>query len=304
MIIVYFLFWVPASLTEGGKNIYAFVTYFLMSVVCFTAVNLSYHAMLPRFSLTSQDRNVVTVIRSICSLMATLFISVLTPILLAALGGEQNQQAWSTLTLIYGCIAIVAILITFFGVKEKISVDNNNSVKEKSNVSTLQSVKILLSSRYFYISVFLFVACYITNGTSGISIYYARDVLGDANLMGLITMSGIIPMILAMPFAPVLFKKFGKRNTMLGGMILALVCAVLMLFKPSNPMWYIVLSFMKSIGTTPLMGAMYTFAGDIVDFNQWKYGIVGAGRWPGLRQSSDRKGKSQWKADGNMATAI
>ena len=62
---VFLTFHVPGSWSENAQKVYSFVTYFVMSVICYTAVNLAYHSMLPRFSLTSQDRSVTSVIRSV-----------------------------------------------------------------------------------------------------------------------------------------------------------------------------------------------------------------------------------------------
>lgn len=270
---IFLTFYVP-NISVTGQKIYTFITYFVMSVVCYTAVNLAYHSMLPRFSLTSQDRSVVSVIRSVFALIITVVVSTITPMLLAGFGGSGSQAAWSRLTLIYSAIALAAIAITVTQVKEKKLLDEKNGEMQAETKTPLgEAVRILLSTRYFYISVFLFLAFYISNGTSGIMIYYARDVLGNENLMGLLSMSGMIPMLLAMPFVPALFQKFGKRNCMFYGMVLSVICSVLMLINPRNLILYVALSTVKSLGSAPVMSAMYTFAGDIVDYNQWKHGI-------------------------------
>lgn len=272
MISIFLVFRVPTSLSGNGQKLYSFITYFLMSVVCYTAVNLSYHAMLPRFSLTSQDRSIVSVIRSVFSLIVTIVVSTITTMILASLGGEGSQKAWTTLVIIYAIIAEIAILLTVLVIKEKTDILDSVSNKVAS-VPIGQAVKLLLSSRYFYISVYIFFAFYIANGTSGIMVYYARDVFGNADLMGLLSLSGILPIMLFSPVCPALFKRFGKRNTMLVGMIIAAIASALILINPTNLAFYIILSLIKSTGSAPLMSAMYTMAGDIVDYTQWKHGI-------------------------------
>ena len=89
---VLLVFSVPQNLTETGRKIYSFITYFVMSVVCYTALNLSYHALLPRFSLTSQDRSIVSVIRSIFAMLATIIVMSFTPKLIETFGGEHNPD--------------------------------------------------------------------------------------------------------------------------------------------------------------------------------------------------------------------
>ncbi len=272
MLSILAVFYVPPFLGQNGQKVYSFITYFLMSVVCYTAVNLSYHAMLPRFSLTSQDRSIVSVIRSVFSLLATVVVSTITTMLLSAFGGEASQKAWTTLVILYAVIAEAAILVTFFSVKEKTDIlSSSESTQQKTPMR--QAVKYLLSSRYFYISVYIFFAFYIANGTSGIMVYYARDVFGNADLMGLLSIAGMLPIMLFSPFCPALFKRFGKRNTMLVGMIISAIASALILINPKNLILYLTLSLIKSTGSAPLMSAMYTMAGDIVDYTQWKHGI-------------------------------
>lgn len=272
MLSILAVFYVPPFLGQNGQKVYSFITYFLMSVVCYTAVNLSYHAMLPRFSLTSQDRSIVSVIRSVFSLLATVVVSTITTMLLSAFGGEASQKAWTTLVILYAVIAEAAILVTFFSVKEKTDIlSSSESTQQKTPMR--QAVKYLLSSRYFYISVYIFFAFYIANGTSGIMVYYARDVFGNADLMGLLSIAGMLPIMLFSPFCPALFKRFGKRNTMLVGMIISAIASALILINPKNLILYLTLSLIRSTGSAPLMSAMYTMAGDIVDYTQWKHGI-------------------------------
>jgi len=272
MLSIFLVFHIPASFNALGQKIYSFVTYFVMSVVCYTAVNLSYHAMLPRFSLTSQDRSIVSVIRSVFSLIITIVVSTVTTMILAKLGGETSQRAWTILVIIYAVIAELAIILTVTAVKEKTELLSDENVK-KEKVPTIEAVKYLLSSRYFYISVYIFFAFYIANGTSGIMVYYARDVFGNADLMGLISIASILPIMLFSPVCPALFKRFGKRNTMLVGMIIAACASAAILISPKNLVFYLALSFVKSAASAPLMSAMYTMAGDIVDYTQWKHGV-------------------------------
>ena len=84
-----------------------------MSVICYTAVNLAYHSMLPRFSLTSEDRCSVCAVRSVFSMMATLVVATITPSIIGKFGGFNSQSAWTTTVLLYGIIAFVCIMITF-----------------------------------------------------------------------------------------------------------------------------------------------------------------------------------------------
>ena len=99
---VLLVFFVPTAFSEDMKEVYIAVTYFLMSVICYTAVNLAYHSMLPRFSLTSEDRCSVSAVRSVFSMMATLVVATITPSIIGKFGGFNSQSAWTTTVLLYG----------------------------------------------------------------------------------------------------------------------------------------------------------------------------------------------------------
>ena len=86
---------VPSGFSASGKTIYAAVTYFAMTVIVYTANNLSFHAMLSRISLDKDDRNKISSIRGIFAVVCGLATIILTNALLATHGGEASQNAWN-----------------------------------------------------------------------------------------------------------------------------------------------------------------------------------------------------------------
>ncbi len=267
------VFNVPSDLGETGKNIYAFVTYFLLSVVCYTANNLAYHSLLPRFSLTSTDRATVSSVRSIFTIVAVLTMNIVSPILLIMYGGMDKQRSWTFVAIIYGLISVIALFITFFGVKEKVPLDDRTDGEQVTKVPMKIAIRSLLSKRYFYIALFIFLANAVSTGAQGINLYYARDVLGDVKIYGLMSIVALIPMIICAPIAPILFKKFGKRNTMLGGLILSVGALSLLITNPRSVPMFLILTAVRGIGVSPLNVGSYTLAGDIVDYTDMNTGI-------------------------------
>jgi GPH family glycoside/pentoside/hexuronide:cation symporter len=83
---------VPVSLDSVAKEIYIAATYIFMSVICYTAVNLSYGAMLSRITLSQHERAVISTMRVIMSMVAALAISFATLPALEALGGTRGHE--------------------------------------------------------------------------------------------------------------------------------------------------------------------------------------------------------------------
>jgi GPH family glycoside/pentoside/hexuronide:cation symporter len=270
------LFNVPSGIGDGSRNAYVFLTYIFLTVIAYTAVNLAYNTMIPRFSLNPNDRNVVSAVRGIFVIVAALSISVITNPLLDALGGQSSQRAWSVVSAIYAALAMIFLLVTFLGVKEKIppNVDEEGKV-QKAPIKP--ALKVLFRMKYFYIATAVFVTFYAVTGLGGVTIYYVRDILGDANLYGAVTAIGVAPMLIGVMIMPAMYKKFGKRNVMLLGSIIGAAGCAFQLISPYSLPLYLVGSVIRGFGSIMFSASIFTLASDIVEYSEWKHGIRAEG---------------------------
>lgn len=100
------------------------------------------------------------------------------------------------MSVIFGVIAVVLLLITFWGTKERTNQDQNTqtAVRAENKMSVKESFGLLLQNKYFALLTIVFVINYTILGVNnGLRIYYARDVLGNAGLMGTLTLCFILP---------------------------------------------------------------------------------------------------------------
>ena len=192
------LFCMPSGLSAGGQQAYAYVTYFLLTVVFYTINNVSYHAMLQRFSLSAKDRGTVSAVRSFLCVVFAAGMSIATPLLIPQLGGESSQHTWTTLVLLFGGIATVCLLITAIFIKEKLPANAKpagEAEKKAGKEETRKAVKLLLKSPYFYICGGISLVWFTAFNMTGINYYYARDVLGDGELASILSIVSMMPMM-------------------------------------------------------------------------------------------------------------
>ena len=287
VIIQLLVFNVPGSMSIGAKTTWIIITYLLLTAVAYTANNLSYHAMLSRISLDSEDRNKVSSIRGIFAFLAGLVIAILTPILLNKFGGEKEQGAWTVTAIVYGVFCLVFQVICFFGTKEKISCFDEKNEQKKETPNIKNGLRELFHTKYFYISVLVFIFTYILNGlTLATSVYYARDVLNNSGLYSIIAVVCVLSVVLGMVFAPKLFKKFGKKNVMISGSILGIVGCVVGLTGAYNPGNVILATAINGLGLSPYVAGLFTFAPDIIELLENKTGS----RYEGLVTSVNSVG--------------
>lgn len=267
---------IPASWTMAGKEVYAYITYIFMAVFCYTAVNLAYHAMLPRVSMNRDDRNVTSVLRVVFSLMLTLLLNIGTPVALRVFGGARSQGAWSILSVIYAVLAFVCLMVTFLFVKERVPL-SQESDGSYAKIPIRDSAKAVMTNRYFYIVLGINIITNFAVGSLGLGVYYARDILGNEDYFGLTTIFMIIPMLLAQPFIPMLIKKSSKKAVCIGAAICILIGGLIPLIDPYSLPLYLASTVLKGLGSAPITGLSPTLAADLVDYGEWKSGIHAEG---------------------------
>jgi GPH family glycoside/pentoside/hexuronide:cation symporter len=325
-----FVFNVPASLPPLSKNAYVFLTYVFMSVVCYTIVALAHNAMLPRISLVSSDRNVAAVVLVLMQgIMTAVLVGVFAP-LLKAFGGESSQNAWTIISIMIAVVSLLLLTLCFIGTKEKLSATEQaaettteapkegaqtgrdtspkdaslESTKGKRTRSKDTSIKralsFLLKSRYFYIIIALYLMLAITSGTAGIGIYFVRDVLGNADLLGLFSIAAAVPMIIMMPLVPKLFATLGKRKTFLTSQAASILIRIVMLLFPTSLPVQLVCTFLGTLVLVPLWAGTPTMICDLVDYGDYKYGI----RSEGLTTSASSIGSKLGTGLGSVILGI
>ncbi|MDR0877127.1 MAG: MFS transporter [Treponema sp.] len=267
------VFTVPVGLSVIGKNAYVFISYVLFTVILYTIVILAYHAMVPRFSLDQQDRAVISSVRSMMNLGSRLIIVNLTAPMLMKFGGMKSQHSWTIVASVYAILTLAGLLVTFFGVKEKMSLSREPDNEAPKKIPVRTAIKPLFHNKYFFISALMILVFYISNGSGGGSIYYCRDVLGNANYYGIMATATMIPMLIGTPLAPLFFKKFGKNRTLKVGFTISIVTGIIQLLNAYNFPAALICSAIRNMALIPFNVAIFTFAGDIVDYSEWKTGL-------------------------------
>ena len=116
----------------------------------------------------------------------------------------------------------------------------------------------------------LFFLMYSVNG--GATVYYAKDILGDRNLVS--TINGIfnVVQILAMFFIAMLVKRLGKKNVFAIGLVLDIIGMLLLNFAGGSMAGIVVSSVIRGIGNACGGATMWAMVSDTIDYGEWKTG--------------------------------
>lgn len=267
----FLLFSVPASWASTPKLVYVFITYNLVSTVIYTAINVPYSALNALMTQDPYERSVLSIFRNLLATAGTLTINTFTLPLVEYFG--NNAAAWTKTFVVFGFVAIAAFSCTFFGTKERVRAAENEGEVQTEDVPFVTGIKALFKNKYWIMMtgmLALFFLMYSVNG--GATVYYAKDILGDKNLVS--TINGIfnIVQICGMFFIAMLVKKFGKRNVFALGLVLDIVGMLVLNFSGGSMAIIVVSSVIRGIGNACGGATMWAMVSDTIDYGEWKTG--------------------------------
>ncbi|MDO5405850.1 MAG: MFS transporter [Eubacteriales bacterium] len=265
------LFSVPTSWTATPKLVYVFITYNLVSTVIYTAINVPYSALNALMTQDPYERSVLSIFRNLLATAGTLTINTFTLPLVEKFG--DNPTAWTKTFCVFGLLAVAAFLINFFGTKERVKPVASTPDGEAKPVPFKEGLKALFQNKYWIMMtgmLALFFLMYSVNG--GATVYYAKDILGDKNLVS--TINGIfnIVQICGMFFIAKLVKNLGKRNVFSIGLILDIVGMLILNFSSGSMALIVISSIIRGIGNACGGATMWAMVSDTIDYGEWKTG--------------------------------
>ena len=261
-------FSVPSWLSDNGKIGYASFTYILLAVFIFTACNLAYSTLTSLITGRQEDITSMTSLRYILVYAVMILISYTTMPLVDDFG-------WTGMSVIFGIAGMICLLITFFGTKERNTVEKKDT---DAKIGILQSFTLLLKNKYFIMVTILFIVNFVNMGlTGGVGIYFARDFLGNSDLYGTMTLANYIPVMIGLFAFPSLANRFGKWKCMVVGYILEAAGYLIIFLAPSSFPVVLLGLAVRGIGHVPNSAGIYAMVADVTDYGEWKTGIRNEG---------------------------
>lgn len=262
------LFSVPASWAANAKLIYVFITYNLVSTVIYTAINVPYSALNALMTQDPYERSVLSIFRNLLATAGSLFINTFTLKLVEFFG--DNAAAWSKTFGVFGLIATILFLINFAGCRERVKPATKGG--EVKNVPVKDGFVSLMKNKYWIIVTVMLALIFISMALyGGATVYFAKTVLGDKNLVAPIGNAVYVAQIMTMFIVAFFVKKMGKRNVMIIGCVLNIAGFALMLFT-TNYVLIIACSVLRGVASACMGATMWAMVSDTIDYGEWKTG--------------------------------
>lgn len=268
-------FAVPTSWGSTAQYAYFFIAYTMLNAIFYTANNIAYASLTSLITKNTNERVQVGSIRFMFSLATNLIVASITMNLVEQFGG--GTVGWRTVATIYAVLALIVNTISVLSVKEiPEEITPAADGKKKEEVSLLQALKILFANKYFLLLLLIYILTYLQTGFQGIAVYFMRDVLGNAGLLGTFSMAQMLPMIIGLAFTPMLVQKCkGMYKLNLMGYIFAFVFRVIFIIGGLSLNVPVMLgsAFLCGLCTSPLTGDLNALISSTTDYAYKKTGV-------------------------------
>lgn len=282
---------VPMGMGDGGKLIYAYVTYIFMSVIVYTVFGIANTAMLPLMTRDPDDSTMLATFSAVGNNVIGLIAgSAITP-LVTALG-------WHYASIVLGAISGVLILFSAFVNKE---IDFEAGEKEADEKLTIkQQLPAVLKNKYFFLLLLIGVFSLLMNANAiAAQIYFCNLVVGDPMFMSVLMAAGQAPGIVILFLMPAISKKWSKQGFLIIGCVLLILGFAVSGLAGSNTTMIVVGTIIRSLGAGPLLSAVFALVPDVVEYGYWKTGV----RTEGLISSAQSIGSKIGMGVGSGMTA-
>lgn len=261
------------NLSMGGKVVWAYITYIGVDVL-YSAVNVPITSILPSLTNDTDERVTLSTIRQFFGTAGATIVTVAALPMVNFFGGGNQQKGFFISVLILAIISAILLLITFANTRERIQTKSS-----RKSIPVKQSLKALKKNWPWAIVIFINFIYWLGMQTkSQVTVYFFKYNMHNAGLASLALGLQIVA-LLAVVITPAVAKKIGKRNTMLMGMLLAIVGQLILSIGASqlSVAVIIVATLVGYLGTGFVSGLIAVMLADSVDYGEWKNGVRAEG---------------------------
>ncbi len=264
MLITVALFTIPSGLSEGGALVYAYVTYMIFYLV-YSFLNIPFGSLAGVMSQLPDERAKLSGARTVGAALAIILLAfVVSPQLTRA---GNLQRSLTVTTIVFAVLGVGLYLTLFATSREKVERDTG-VVSLRQTFSTIRDNRplVLLCVSALFVLTGLFTL-------QTLQVYYARDVLGNADYVIVLTVVSIGGMFLTAPLLPRIVRVFGKKRAYVGCGVITVVGSIgIALSPPSIPVLAFISFAVYGVGLAVVQALMWTLETDTVEYGEWKSG--------------------------------
>lgn len=267
-VFAFLCFSVPAFSSQG-KLVYAYITYFGLSL-SYTIVNVPMASILPSLTNDTNERTNLATSRKFFAFLGATVVSATALKLVSYFGQGNDAVGFKKLMIVFGFISCIVFIFTFFNVRELLDEKKDVSLKKVIySLSQNQPWKVFaINILFMWTGYFLQTAALV---------YYYSSVVGSKSLsIQVATIMSVVPMI-ANFFVPFLSKRVGKRNFYSCSSMVQAIGIIIIIIGGMSHGIILFGAIISALGYGMKESIYFSMQADPVDYGEWKTGINTSG---------------------------
>ncbi len=278
----YLILWLGPSLAPNGKLLIAYISYILFGIT-FDLMDIPLNSLIPVMSETEKERNSLSLTKSLGYMTGTILFTLFTiPFISSFPSAREGYHIW----IIIVCIFVFGFSsIGALGVKEKIE----PIAKEKYNFKYMGKIignRAILT--HFVANLLISIAI---GANTAAAIYFWTYIIKIPALIGISIIFSALGILIGYVVGTPFTNRYGKKNTMCIGLLLATIAAFLIFMTDYNNFLILFSIFVIfGIGQGFYSMVSYGVQADNTDYVEWKRGYRAEGAIASLNSFIQKAG--------------
>jgi glucuronide carrier protein len=262
-------FSVPSLATGGTALALAYVTYAGLGLA-YSLVNIPYGSIASAMTQRPEERGRLASFRMIGTASTIIMLAFVVAPQIQRFKGDPAAFQHSLLitTLVFAVVGCALYLFLFRTAREQVT-------RTVAHVSTRQSLRTLRGNKPLLMLCLASLSSLVGMfSLQTVQAFYARDVLGDANYIIVLTVLSTGAIFVVAPLIPRIVRTVGKKRGFIGfgalGTVAGLGISVAPPSVPAIPLAFFALMGVSVAGVNTLMWALEA---DTVEYGEWKTGV-------------------------------
>jgi glucuronide carrier protein len=269
LVLLVAVFFVPDALGDTGKGAWALASYALFSLA-YSFVNIPYGSLAAAMTQEPDERAKLSSARAVsASLTILLIAAVVSP---QIEGAANLQRSLTVTTIAFALIGLALYVWCFASSRETVA-------RDAERVAVRETVDMIRNNRPLLLlcaSSFLFLTGMFAIST--VAVFYARDVLGSADLYIVMTVVQTVAMIAAAAVVPRAVATIGKKRAYIAAAVVAALAAGAFALAPGSiPAIGIAFYGLLGVGLGVINTLIFALQADTVEYGDWNSGVRAEG---------------------------
>lgn len=253
-----------------GVALHAYVAFaYVLYGMSYTGTSMPFGAMASVVSTDPIDRSKLSRARSIGGTLVGMVALSFVPVICFDKNSNIIPERFTMLAVLFGVLCIVCYVLLMNLTVERVR-QSENSQQEKFNYKNVLKAVVknrpLIGVMVATVGSMLFIT-----GSGQVRSYLFKEYYHNTSVMTLLSLASLPIIIVCFPLVPKLVGKFGKKATLMAGIISSTVFSVItFVIKIENVYVFTALSILAMIGQTIFTILIWALVTDCLDYSEWK----------------------------------